>query len=288
MRYFLLFLALFLQLNASGYTDYNPQKNCAQTVTDEYGLSHTEGVEPAENITTWVSEEGTFVPAAKITEKQKLSIATNYMGTPEAMYREDGEAVWTCELNSYGRVRNFQGESKTMCPFRYQGQYEDAETGLYYNRFRYYLPEEGMYLSQDPIGFNGGFALYSYVHNPYFWIDPLGLTGIIYLRTDPITGKQYVGKSKSPESFVRRQQAHNRALNKANPELGSKQRYIFEKLETDIKGKQQLSLAEENWIREKGGIAKDGGPLENKIHAMSDENYKNAGGTKNKVKSGCG
>jgi hypothetical protein len=70
---------------------------------------------------TWVFEEGTFVPAAKITEKQKLSIATNYLGTREAMSREDGEAVWICELNSYGRVRNFQGESKTMCPFRYQG-----------------------------------------------------------------------------------------------------------------------------------------------------------------------
>jgi uncharacterized protein RhaS with RHS repeats len=67
-----------------------------------------------------------------ITEKQQLSIATNYLGTPEAMYREDGEAVWICELNSYGKVRDFKGLSKTECPFRYQGQYEDAETGLYY------------------------------------------------------------------------------------------------------------------------------------------------------------
>jgi uncharacterized protein RhaS with RHS repeats len=66
------------------------------------------------------------------------------MGTPEAMYREDGQAVWTCELNSYGKVRNWKGEYKTECPFRYQGQYEDAETGLYYNRFRYYSPNEGM------------------------------------------------------------------------------------------------------------------------------------------------
>jgi RHS repeat-associated protein len=120
--------------------------------------------------------EGTFVPAAKITEKEQFSIVTNYLGTPEAMYREDGEAVWTCELNSYGKVRNFQGESKTMCPFRYQGQYEDAETGLYYNRFRYYSPEEGMYLSQDPIGLNGGINLYAYVHDPNSWIDGFGLT----------------------------------------------------------------------------------------------------------------
>ena len=48
-----------------------------------------------------------------------------------------------------------------------------------------------------------------------------------------------------------------------------------------------MSLAEENWIRDNGGIAKDGGPLENKIHAMADEKYKDAGGTKNKVKTGC-
>jgi RHS repeat-associated protein len=94
---------------------------------------------------TWVFESSTFVPAAKITEKQNLSIVTNYLGTPEAMY---GEAVWMCELNSYGKVRDFKGLSKTECPFRYQGQYEDAETGLYYNRFRYYSPEEGMYLSR--------------------------------------------------------------------------------------------------------------------------------------------
>jgi RHS family protein len=41
------------------------------------------------------------------------------------------------------------------CPFRYQGQYEDSETGLYYNRFRYYDPSTGAYISQDPIGLAG-------------------------------------------------------------------------------------------------------------------------------------
>jgi RHS repeat-associated protein len=61
------------------------------------------------------------------------------------------------------------------CPFRYQGQYEDSETGLYYNRFRYYDPSIGNYLSQDPIGLNGGMQLYSYVHNPNAWTDILGL-----------------------------------------------------------------------------------------------------------------
>ena len=124
---------------------------------------------------TWVFEEGTFVPAAKLTGKKKLSIVSNYMGTPEAMYREDGEKVWSCELNSYGKIRNYQGEYKTECPFRYQGQYHDGDTGLYYNRFRYYDPDMGSYLSQDPIRLNGGMNLYSYVSDTNEWVDIWGL-----------------------------------------------------------------------------------------------------------------
>jgi hypothetical protein len=59
---------------------------------------------------TWLFEEGTFVPAAKIAGNEKLSIVSNYMGTPEAMYRDGGKTVRTCELNSFGKVRNFRGQ----------------------------------------------------------------------------------------------------------------------------------------------------------------------------------
>ena len=62
------------------------------------------------------------------------------------------------------------------CPFRYQGQYEDEETGLYYNRFRYYSPDSGTYISQDPISIAGGLNLYSYVHDSNAWVDIFGLT----------------------------------------------------------------------------------------------------------------
>jgi RHS repeat-associated protein len=61
-------------------------------------------------------------------------------------------------------------------PFRYPGQYEDDETGLYYNRFRYYDPEVGHYLSQDPLGLAGGPALYAYVADPLTQADVLGLS----------------------------------------------------------------------------------------------------------------
>ena len=58
---------------------------------------------------------------------------------------------------------------------RFQGQYFDEETGLHYNRFRYYDPDCGRFVSQDPIGLLGGQNSYQYAPNPIGWIDPLGL-----------------------------------------------------------------------------------------------------------------
>lgn len=49
---------------------------------------------------------------------------------------------------TYGKVRKLVEGSLEDCPFRYQGQYEDVETGLYYYRFRYYSPEEGVYIAK--------------------------------------------------------------------------------------------------------------------------------------------
>jgi RHS repeat-associated protein len=127
------------------------EKDRPKIVTDEFGLSHKEGEEPTENITTWVFEEGSFRPAAKLMGDKKYSIITDYLGTPAQMYDEKGQLTWEARLDMYGKVANFVGRSLNDCPFRYQGQYEDSETGLYYNRFRYYDLDTGNYLSQDPI-----------------------------------------------------------------------------------------------------------------------------------------
>ena len=143
-----------------------------------YTKDYTEGkgefysMKPSE-ITTWIFEEGTFVPCGKQVGEESYSIQSNYLGTPDVMYDKEGKTVWSAELDAYGKVRYLVGE-KSDCPFRYQGQYEDKETGLYYNRFRYYSMEEGMYISQDPIRLNGGVELYGYVNNPNVWMDVLG------------------------------------------------------------------------------------------------------------------
>ncbi|WP_269766171.1 RHS repeat-associated core domain-containing protein, partial [Burkholderia ubonensis] len=58
---------------------------------------------------------------------------------------------------------------------RFQGQQVDEETGLHYNRHRYYDPASGRFVSKDPIGLDGGINIYEYAPNPVAWIDPLGL-----------------------------------------------------------------------------------------------------------------
>ncbi|RZJ92542.1 MAG: RHS repeat-associated core domain-containing protein, partial [Hymenobacter sp.] len=93
-------------------------------------------------------------------------------------------SAWRAELSSYGQLRHLAG-ARAACPFRYQGQYEDAETGLYYNRFRYYDPHAGTYISQDPIGLEGGLEFYAYVPDPHKQVDLFGLSG-----TCPLAGRK--------------------------------------------------------------------------------------------------
>jgi RHS repeat-associated protein len=127
------------------------------------------------SLTTWVFEPESFAPLAKLQDERQYGIITDHLGTPVAMMDEEGDKVWGADTSIYGELRNSQGETQA-CPFRYPGQYQDVETGLYYNRFRYYAPESGVYLSQDPIRMLGGLESYSYVNNPLKLIDPVGLS----------------------------------------------------------------------------------------------------------------
>jgi RHS repeat-associated protein len=97
------------------------------------------------------------------------------------MYNNIGHVTWEAEFDIYGKTRSFAGGSLTDCPFRYQGQYEDSETGLYYNRFRYYDADMSGYLSQDPIGLAGNNpTFYEYVKDVNSWVDVYILTAASY------------------------------------------------------------------------------------------------------------
>ena len=123
---------------------------------------------------TWLFDPESFAPMAKLVGDERYSIVTDHIGTPMIMFDDKGQQVWSGEADIWGNVRKLRGE-KEFCPFRFAGQYEDSETGLYYNRFRYYDPEAGQYIRQDPIGLAGGMRLYGYVNDASKWIDPFGL-----------------------------------------------------------------------------------------------------------------
>ena len=110
-----------------------------------------------------------------IKEGRSYSILTDQLGTPTEAYDAEGNEVWSRVLDMDGNVIEETG-NKGMVPFLFQGQYYDRETGLAYNRFRYYSPKMGMYVSQDPIGLDGGILnLYGYVSDTNTWLDLFGL-----------------------------------------------------------------------------------------------------------------
>ncbi|WP_211252060.1 RHS repeat domain-containing protein, partial [Vibrio rhizosphaerae] len=129
---------------------------------------------------TYLYEYGSFKPLALVTG-EGADNATPYfyhldqIGTPLEITDATGAVAWSVDYHSYGNVA-YQRKAEIVSPLRFQGQYYDAETGLHYNRHRYYSPGTGRFITPDPIGLAGGLNNYQYVKNPTGWVDPLGLT----------------------------------------------------------------------------------------------------------------
>jgi RHS repeat-associated protein len=138
---------------------------------------------------TWLFVPDALIPMARLCGDEQLSIVTDHVGTPVAAHDANGDVVWSATILPDGGLHDLDGEPYTI-PFRFEGQYEDAETGLYYNRFRYYDPEAGVYVGRDPIGILGGTALYAYVGDPLTETDPFGLHKNMHLAgsNHPVTG----------------------------------------------------------------------------------------------------
>ena len=110
--------------------------------------------EPLTHVTTWMYDGQSHTPVAKFTEEDCYSIVQENLGTPTQVFDSRGNKVWDCVLDIYGDIQMIEGD-KDFIPFRFQGQYADVETSLYYNSFRYYSPELRNYISQDPIRMAG-------------------------------------------------------------------------------------------------------------------------------------
>ena len=100
----------------------------------------------------------------------------DHIGILREMTDKDGNLLWFGDYYGWGRLEEeTKVTDSAYQPFRLQNQYADRETGLHDNFFRYYEPDAGWFVSQDPIGLEGGKNFYSYSSNTTKWIDILGL-----------------------------------------------------------------------------------------------------------------
>ncbi|ECK9504178.1 TPA_asm: RHS repeat protein, partial [Salmonella enterica subsp. enterica serovar Infantis] len=96
-------------------------------------------------------------------------------GLPLALITPDNTVAWRGEYDEWGNLSGEENPADLEQVIRLPGQQYDEESGLYYNRHRYYNPGQGRYITQDPIGLKGGWNFYKYPLNPVNSTDPLGL-----------------------------------------------------------------------------------------------------------------
>ncbi|OKP23020.1 RHS repeat domain-containing protein [Serratia fonticola] len=166
---------------------------------------------------TFLYEPGSHRPMATVVGSTRVNspkirtywYQNDHLGTPHSLTDNQGNTVWRGQYSAYGQLteewtppdaRDEHPQPKVNNPLRFQGQYEDTESGLYYNLNRYYDPGVGRYLTADPVKLDGGLNQYGYVdNNPVNWVDPLGLKGL------PGFDNQATG-NRSPEPEIIRPQ----------------------------------------------------------------------------------
>ncbi|MFI6465646.1 putative T7SS-secreted protein [Streptomyces sp. NPDC050538] len=115
-----------------------------------------------------------------------FAIVSDVSGAPSELVGESGDIAWRSRSTHWGKL-SWAAESRAYTPLRFPGQYFDTETGLNYNYLRYYDPEVGRYVSQDPLGLAPAANPVTYVDRPQVSCDPLGLAP----QKSPIPPKPY-------------------------------------------------------------------------------------------------
>ncbi len=128
--------------------------------------------------------------AEYIPERKLHLYHCDHRGLPLALISPEGETAWQGEYDEWGNLLGEESAQHLQQSLRLPGQQYDEESGLYYNRNRYYDPLQGRYITQDPIGLRGEWNLYKYPLNPVRFIDSLGLK--FHVNGDPSDFNQAV------------------------------------------------------------------------------------------------
>ena len=133
-----------------------------------YIYADPDSYEPLAQVRDWTTAEGE-------SRQQTHYFHCDQIGIPREMTDKDGNLLWLGNYTGWGRLKEeTKVTDSAYQPFRLQNQYADRETGLHYNFFRYYEPDAGRFVNQDPIGLNGSINFYTFSFNITKWIDPLG------------------------------------------------------------------------------------------------------------------
>ncbi len=109
-------------------------------------------------------------------------------GAPTDVLDRDGRVLHHKQRTAFG-LTGPAAPADVECPIGFPGQFVDAETGLHYNRYRYYDPDAGRYLSPDPTTLRGGLNQYAYGVNPISYVDPMGLHSMTVLSATDSKGE---------------------------------------------------------------------------------------------------
>ena len=158
-----------------------------------YIYTDPDSYEPLAQVRNWTNEDGE-------SRQQTHYFHCDQIGISREMTDKDGNLVWFGNYTGWGRLKEeTRLTNSAYQPFRLQNQYADRETGLHYNFFRYYEPDAGRFINQDPMKYLGGANFYTYAFNITSWVDYLGLNPFkIYSRLRQIFNKANK-RSKKPD-----------------------------------------------------------------------------------------
>ena len=163
-----------------------------------YIYTDPDSYEPLAQVRDWTTEDDE-------NRQQTRYFHCDQIGIPREMTDKDGNLLWFGNYTGWGRLKEETRVTDTAYqPFRLQNQYADHETGLHYNFFRYYEPDAGRFVNQDPIGLYGGDNFYQFAPNIQLWLDVLGLCRYGRRRKD--------GKCPKKRGPKRKGGAHNKTI----------------------------------------------------------------------------